>query len=181
MAEEQAKEQNTTVANALKAILKWKKSESRIYPLLRHWINGPQTGSVKELWMPDHPMDIENTTWTAVVERQAIFEALLANGEQHFSQASHTPFASGPVADLLGRFEFNEYLQQILRGKFNIDLISDDIQLRSIIKVMSHSDPNNPITSDSKLTIEKLKQGFSYVKESTSSNHKVYTMESGSH
>jgi hypothetical protein len=35
---------------------------------------------------------------------------------------------------------------------------------------MSHSDPNNPIMSDSKLTIEKLKQGFSYVKESTSSN-----------
>jgi hypothetical protein len=37
---------------------------------------------------------------------------------------------------------------------------------------MSHSDPNNPITSDSKLTIENLKQGFSYVKESTSSNPK---------
>jgi hypothetical protein len=31
--------------------------------------------------MPDHPMDIENTTWTAVVEWQAIFEALLANRE----------------------------------------------------------------------------------------------------
>jgi hypothetical protein len=117
-------------------------------------------------------MDIENTTWTAVVEQQAIFEALLANGEQHFSQASHTPFASGPVADLLGPFEFNEYSQQILCGEFNINLISDDIQLRSIIKAMSHSDPNNPITSDSKLTIENLKQGFSYVKESTSSNPK---------
>jgi hypothetical protein len=169
MAEEQEKEQNTTVANALKAILK-RERESGIYPLLRYWINGPQTGSADELWMPDHPMDIKNTTLTAVVERQAIFEALLANGEQHFSQASHTPFASGPVADLLGPFEFNEYSQQILRGKFDIDSISDDIQLRSIIKAMSHSDPNNPITSDSELTIEKLKQGFSYVKESTSSN-----------
>jgi hypothetical protein len=67
--------------------------------------------------------------WTALVERQAIFEALLAHGEQHFSQATHTPFASGPVADLLGPFEFNEYLQQILRSEFGIDLISDDIQL----------------------------------------------------
>jgi hypothetical protein len=95
---------------------------------------------------------------------------LLTNGEQHFSQASHTPFASGPVADLLGPFEFNEYSQQILCGEFDINLISDDIQLRSIIKAMSHSDPNNPITSDSELTIEKLKQGFSHVKESTSSN-----------
>jgi hypothetical protein len=169
MAEEQAKEQNTMVANALKAILK-RECESGIYPLLRHWINGPQTGAVDELWMPDHPMDIKNTTWTAVVERQAIFEALLANGEQHISQALHTPFASGPVADLLGPFEFNEYLQQILHGKFDINSITDDIQLQSIIKAMSHSDPNNPIMSDSELMIEKLKQGFSYVKESTLSN-----------
>jgi hypothetical protein len=76
------------------------------------------------------------------------------------------------VADLLGPFEFNEYSQQILCGEFDIDSISDDIQLRSIIKAMSHSDLNNPITSDSELTIEKLKQGFSYVKESTSSNPK---------
>jgi hypothetical protein len=59
-------------------------------------------------------MNIENTSWTAVVEWQAIFEALIKNGEAHFSQASHTPFASGPVADLLGPFEFNEYSQQIL-------------------------------------------------------------------
>jgi hypothetical protein len=67
MAKEQAREQNMTVANALKAILK-RERKLGIYPLLRHWINGPQTGSVKELWTSDHPMDIKNTTWTAVVE-----------------------------------------------------------------------------------------------------------------
>ena len=169
MAEEQAKEQNTSVANALKAILK-RERDSGIFPLLWHWINGPQTGLINELWTPDNPMNIENTTWTAIVECQAIFEALIKNGEEHFSQASHTPFASGPVADVLGPFEFNEVSQQILRGEFDIDSISDDIQLRSIIKAMSHSDPTNPIEADSKLTIEKLKQGFSYIKESTSSN-----------
>ena len=113
MADEQAKEQNTSVANALKAILK-REQEAGIYPALRQWINGPQTGSIDELWTPDNPMNIENTSWTAVVKRQAIFEALIKNGEAHFSQASHTPFASGPVADLLGPFEFNEYSQQIL-------------------------------------------------------------------
>jgi hypothetical protein len=47
----------------------------------------------------------------------------------HFAQASHTPFASGPVADLLGPFKFNKYSQEILHGKFDIDSISDDIQL----------------------------------------------------
>jgi hypothetical protein len=115
-------------------------------------------------------LNIENTTWTAIVERQAIFEALIKNGEEHFSQASHTPFASGPVADVLGPFEFNEVSQQILRGEFDINSITKDIQLRSIIKAMSHSDPTNPIEADSKLTIKKLKQGCSYIKECTSSN-----------
>jgi hypothetical protein len=125
---------------------------------------------IDKLWTPDNPLNIENTTWTAIVECQAIFEALIKNGEEHFSQASHTPFASGPVADVLAPFEFNEVSQQILRGEFDIDSITKDIQLCSIIKAMSHSDPTNPIEADSELTIEKLKQGFSYIKESTSSN-----------
>jgi hypothetical protein len=49
-------------------------------------------------------------------------------------------------------------------------LISDDIQLHAIVKAMAHSDPTNPLESDSELSIEKLRQGFSYIKESTSSN-----------
>jgi hypothetical protein len=35
---------------------------------------------------------------------------------------------------------------------------------------MAHSDPTNPLESDSELSIENLQQGFSYIKESTSSN-----------
>jgi hypothetical protein len=87
-----------------------------------------------------------------------------------FLPSIHTPFASGPVADVLGPFELNEVSQQILHGKFDIGSISDDIQLHSIIKAMSHSDLTNPIEADSKLMIKKLKQGFLYIKESTSSN-----------
>jgi hypothetical protein len=64
--------------------------------------------------MPDDPLDLENTMWTALVECQAIFEALIKNGKKHFSQASKTPFASGPIAEHLGPYEFNEYSQQIL-------------------------------------------------------------------
>jgi hypothetical protein len=78
-------------------------------------------------------MNIENATWTAIVKCQAIFEALIKNGEEHFSQATHTPFASGLVADVLGPFEYNEVSQQILHGEFDIGSISDDIQLLSII------------------------------------------------
>jgi hypothetical protein len=128
MVEEQAEKNNTSTANALKAILR-REQESGMYPLLRHWIRGLQTGSIDELWTPDDPLDFENTSWTAVVEWQAIFEALIKNGEEHFSQAMNTPFATGPVADLIGPFEFNEHSQQILRGEFDIDSISNDIQL----------------------------------------------------
>jgi hypothetical protein len=172
MVEEQAEKNNTSTANTLKAILK-RQQESGMYPLLRHWIRGPQTGSIDELWTPDDPLDFENTSWTAVVEQQAIFEALIKNGEEHFSQAMNTPFATfatGPVADLIGPFEFNEYSQQILRGEFDIDSISNDIQLRSIVKAMAHLNPANPIEADSELNIDKLKTGFSYIKDSMSSN-----------
>jgi hypothetical protein len=67
MSEEQAKEQNTSVADAIKAILK-QEQETGIYPLLQHWVNRPQTGTNDELWNPDNPMDIENTMWTAVIK-----------------------------------------------------------------------------------------------------------------
>jgi hypothetical protein len=169
MAEEQAKEQNASVANALKVFLKQERDLGN-FLLIRHWINGAQTRSINELWTPDNPINIENTTWTAIVEHQAIFEALIKNREEHFSQASHTPFASGPVANVLGPFKFNKVSQQILRGKFHINSITNDIQLCSIIKAMSHSDLTNPIKADSELTINKLKQGFLYIKERTSPN-----------
>jgi hypothetical protein len=71
-------------------------------------------GAINELWMPNDPLDLENTTWTTLVECQAIFEALIKNSEEHFLQASNTPFASGPIAEHLGPYEFNEYSQQIL-------------------------------------------------------------------
>jgi hypothetical protein len=41
MAEEQAKEQNTSVANALKAILK-RERDLGIFPPFLNWINGPK-------------------------------------------------------------------------------------------------------------------------------------------
>jgi hypothetical protein len=160
LAEEQATQWNTTAANALKAILK-RERDAIIFPLFRTWINGPQNGSLDKLWTPDDPLDLKNTSWTALIEKQAIFEALLQNGSEHFSQASDTPFFSGPaVAELIGPFEFNDISKQILQGNFDIDSITDDIQLHAIVKAMAHSDPMNPIESDSELTIEKPQGRF---------------------
>jgi hypothetical protein len=39
--------------------------------------------------------------------------------------------------------------EQILAGTFDIDSITDDVDVRDIVKAMSHHDPANPLTSDS--------------------------------
>ena len=120
--------------------------------------------------MPNNPLNLDNTSWSALVEKEAIFKALISNGEQHFSQAMLTPFGSGPIANLIRPLEFNKYSQQILKGEFDIDSITDDIELWDIVKAMAHLDPMNPIESDNKCMINKLPEGFSYIKESTASN-----------
>lgn len=174
LAEEQAAQHNKTTANALKAILICK-CDASILPLLYSWIKGPQNGLLDELWIPNDPLDLWNTSWTAIIEKQAIFEALLQNGQEHISQAKDTPFVSRPVAESISTFKFYECSKQILQGEFDIDLISDNIQLHAIVKAMAHSDPANLIESDGKLTIKKLKEGFSFIKESTASSpHRLH-------
>jgi hypothetical protein len=37
------------------------------------------------------PTLLENTTWKAHVHAEAIWEALLSHGREHFSQVSNTP------------------------------------------------------------------------------------------
>lgn len=88
--QEAAAQQNTTKEKILKAILR-RKQEAGMCPLLRQWISGRQS-AVDELWTPDNPFDLENTTWSAIVEKEAIFEALIHNGEQHFSHLLRFPF-----------------------------------------------------------------------------------------
>jgi hypothetical protein len=106
-AAEEAEKQNTLKANIIKAIL-WQEQEASIFPLLQQWISGQQN-TINKLWTPDDPFNLDNTTWTALVEKEAIFEALIRNGREHFSQATPTPFILGPIANFIGPFEFNKY------------------------------------------------------------------------
>jgi len=142
------KNQDTTREKVLKAILRHER-DSSIFPVLRHWLSDTQGKSIDKLLIPDDPFDLDNTTWHAVIEKQAIFEALLEHGQTHFSQASDTPFVTGPVAKRIGPFKFNEHSRAILNGTFDIDSISDDIVLRDVVKAMAHSNPASPVTSDS--------------------------------
>jgi len=80
--------------------------------------------ALNKLCTSDNPQDLDNTTWTAIAEAQAIWEPLISQGKEHFFQASDTPFLSGPIANLIGLFKFNNYSEQILDGTFDTDLIT---------------------------------------------------------
>jgi hypothetical protein len=166
--EEEAIKNNTTKEAILKAILR--ERESEIFPLLSVHVGSKTQNQIDEVWAPNNPQRLEGTTWKSHIEAEAIWEALLSHGKEHFSQALNTPFVAGPIAKLLGPHEWNEVSEQILAGTFDIDSITKDVDVRDIVKAMSHHDPPNPLTSDSQLTIEKLRDGFELVKESTSSN-----------
>jgi hypothetical protein len=92
-----------------------------------------------------HPGTLdENGNHQTKSKTEATFIPACPMTQEDISQASDTPFVNGPIAEFLGPFEFNEISQQILHGEFDIDSISDDIQLRAIVKAMAHSDPTNP-------------------------------------
>jgi hypothetical protein len=60
----------------------------------------------------EDPDDLKNTTWSSVIEAQALFEVITKDCQKHFQQAEETPFVKGPTADKIGPFEDNEYWTQ---------------------------------------------------------------------
>jgi hypothetical protein len=167
--EEEATKNNPPKEAILKAILR-REREAEIFPLLLIHVGGKTHNQLDEVWTPNNPQCLDDTTWKSHIKAEAIWEALLSHGKEHFSQASNTPFVSGPIAKFLGPHEWNKVSEQLLAGTFDIDSITDDVDVQDIVKAMSHHNPANPLTSDSRLTIEKLKEGFKRVKETTSSN-----------
>jgi hypothetical protein len=61
-------------------------------------------------------------------------ESLLSHGQEYFSQASNTPFATGPIANILRPLEWNNASKQILNGTFDIDSITSNVDDRDIRK-----------------------------------------------
>lgn len=105
LAEQRAKERNISKAAALKQLLQ-KERLSQIYRKLGCHISGKCCGPLKKLLIPNDPADIDSTSWAALLEAEATWEALLRHqGKEHFSQASDALLATGPAADLIGPFE----------------------------------------------------------------------------
>jgi len=167
--EEYARTNNMEKAAVVRQMAQREKAKS-IFQKLSYY-NGKAHTPLKQILVPDHPDNMESTTWTEVVEATAIWEALLNDGRRaHFSQASDTPFVTGPVAHLIGPYDFNEHAQDILNGTFDIDSITDNIELRDIVKAMRYDNPSNPPNIDCSISIKQLKQGFKDANESTSSS-----------
>jgi hypothetical protein len=71
--------------------------------------------------VPDDPDNLQNTTWSSVIEAQALFEVLPKDCQKHFQQAEETPFVTRPIADKIGPFEDNEYCDAVLEGRFDFE------------------------------------------------------------
>jgi len=81
-----------------------------------------------------------------------------------------THHSSQAQSPLIGPYDFNDYSQVILNGTFDIDSITDDIELQDIVKAMRYNNPDDPPDVDCTITIEQLRQGFRDANESTASS-----------
>jgi hypothetical protein len=84
-----------------------------------------------------------NTTWSMVIEAQALFEVLTEDCVEHFYQATDTPFVIGPIAEKIGHFADNEYCDAVLNGTFDFTDIAEKTEVTDLIKGMQYPDPFN--------------------------------------
>jgi hypothetical protein len=114
-----------------------------IFRRLGVWLKGKEYVTLDCIFLPDEP-DNPATTWTSVIEAQALYEVLLAAGQKNFNQAADTPFATGPVADKLGPFADNDYCDAILQGTVDIEALADLTKVQDLIQGMRYPNPLNP-------------------------------------
>jgi hypothetical protein len=94
--------------------------------------------------VPDDPNDLTNTTWSSVIETQALFEVLTKDCQEHFHQVADTPFVTGPIAEKIGPFEDNEYCDAVLSGTFNFDDIAEITEVKDLVHGMKYPDTTRP-------------------------------------
>ena len=123
------------------------------------------------LLIPDDPLDIPNTTWSTVIEAQALFKALTDDGQKHFHQAADTPFVSGPIAEILGPFADNGYSNAILNGTFDLSTLDEMVEVHDIIKGMRYPHPTAPTPPiDIMILDEQFCDAMKHTRERTSSS-----------
>jgi hypothetical protein len=161
---------NITKADALKQLITAERSSS-IFKRLGIWFKGTEFTTLDRMLTPDDPTDLPNTTWTSVIEAQALFEVLTKDCEKHFQQAASTPFVTGPIADRIGPFEDNAYCDAVLDGTFDFDGIADITEVQDFIRGMRYPDPMHPTPLiDSTIDDESFNSAVAHTRERTSSS-----------
>jgi hypothetical protein len=137
--------QNMTKAAAVGQLLRAER-QCAIFRRLRTWLKCAEHVTLDRILVPDNPASPDDTTWTSIVEAQALYEVLLTDGQRHFNQAAPTPFVTGPISAKIGPFDDNDYCDDILRGTFDFDPMADDLEVSDLIRGMRYPDPLNPTT-----------------------------------
>jgi hypothetical protein len=114
---------------------------------------------------------MENTTWTTIVEAQALYEALTAAGQAHFNQAANTPFVSGPIAAKIGPFANNDYCKAILNGTFDITNITESTEVKDLLSGMRYPNTTNPMEPiNTQITTKTFSDAMEHMRERTSTS-----------
>jgi hypothetical protein len=169
-AEHLAETRDMTKANALRQLLLAKRSSS-IFKRLGIWFKGKEYTTLDRTLVPDDPTDMADTTWSTVIEAQALFEVLTKDCVEHFYQAAETPFVTGPIAEKIGPFANNEYCDAVLDGTFDFTEIAEITEVKDLIKGMRYPDPSQPTPMiDSTIDDEGFISTIAHTRERTSSS-----------
>jgi hypothetical protein len=132
-----------TKAAALRQLISAERSSS-IFKRLGIWFKGKEYTSMDRMLVPDDPEDLQNTTWSSVIEAQALFEVLTKNCQKHFQQAEATPFVTGPIAEKIGPFDDNEYCDAVLEGRFDFEELAECTEVQDFVRGLQYPDTASP-------------------------------------
>jgi hypothetical protein len=157
-------------ATALKQLLRAER-QTAIFKRLKIWFKNNEHTNLDRILTPDDPNDLTNTTWTAIIDAQALYEVLTKAGQDHFNQAANTPFVSGPIAEKFGPFADNEYCDATLKGTVDLTDLAEITEVHDIIKGMRYPNPSEPTTPiNTTIMTENFCDAVQHMRERTSSS-----------
>eukprot|EP00957_Ditylum_brightwellii_P105331 8029916-Ditylum_brightwellii.AAC.1 len=78
---------------------------------------------------------------------------------KYFKQACNTPFATDPLADLLGYCAVTPFVEQLKDGTSDIELLETDRYNEEFLEELRHK-PTDPPKIPTDMTLTDVKQGF---------------------
>jgi hypothetical protein len=158
-------------AVALRQLIAAERSSSS-FKRLGIWLKGKEYVTMDRILVPDDPENLNDTTWSSIIEAQALFEVLTKDSQELFHQAAETPFVSGPIASKIGPFADNDYCDAVLNGTFEFEDLAEWTEVQDLIKGMRYPNPARPKTPsiDTTLTYEGFQSAIKNTRERTSSS-----------